>query len=63
MYKKWSWFFEKFFWLIDRENGNYLRMPFEIDTLSQPAKTMAVFDLMKEYWIEKLIADQKKASK
>lgn len=63
MYKDWKFWFDKFFWMVDRENGNLLRMPFDTDTLNQPYRTMQIFDLIRGHWIEKLVDEQNKSLK
>lgn len=59
-YKKWKWWFELFYLIIDRENGNFIKLPFETDAVNQPHKTIQIIKYIQSLWIDKLVEEKKR---
>lgn len=54
IYCKWSYMFHIFEYLKHPKYGTYIHFPFPGALMQQPFKTMSVFDVMRQIWIEKL---------
>jgi len=54
MHKKWSYLARLFFMSVDKENGSLLHLPYDVGVLEQPARTMSVFELMQNIFVEHL---------
>lgn len=64
LYLKWKFYFSIFDKIIEHRSGDYRCPPFQtIDWIYQPYKTMQVFDLLRELWIQKLKSDQENNSR
>ncbi len=54
MHLKWGYMARLFFMSVDKENGSLLHFPYDVGALQQPAKTLAVFELMQNIFVDRL---------
>ena len=54
IWAKWSIFFELFLMIADRENGNFLHLPFNTSAFLQPYKTYKVLQYIQSLYFQKL---------
>jgi hypothetical protein len=55
--KWWPWI-ETFLRCVSKRNGEYLHLPYSGGAMEQPHKTMKVFDVLQNVYVEKIKKDQ-----
>jgi hypothetical protein len=56
MHARWSYVARLFFSAVNRENGTLQHLPYAGSVMDQPARTLAVFELMQGAFMENLKA-------
>ena len=54
MHRRWGYMARLFFMSADKEHGSLLHLPYPGSIMEQPAKTLAVFELMQNIFVEHL---------
>jgi hypothetical protein len=52
MHRRWGYLARLFFISIDKENGSLIHLPSAGPLLDQPAKTLGIFELMQNIFVE-----------
>lgn len=52
MHRRWGYLARLFFMSIDKENGSLIHLPCDGPMLVQPARTLGVFELMQNIFVE-----------
>lgn len=52
MHHRWGYLARLFFLSIDKEHGSLLHLPYDVGLMDQPAKTLAVFEMMQGVFVE-----------
>jgi len=63
VWHKWEVFFSVFLLIVDRRNGNFLHLPFNLPPFFQPFKSMQVFELIQSIYFEKIKEDYEKVGR
>jgi hypothetical protein len=53
-HRKWGYLARLFFLSTDKEHGSLLHLPYDGPLMEQPAKTLAVIELMQNIFVEHL---------
>ena len=54
LYNKWRFFFDTFLTIVDRKNGNWMHLPFNVSASEQPYTTMQVLEAIRSLYFERL---------
>lgn len=54
LYIKWKIFFDIFLTIVDRKNGNWQHLPFNVSAFYQPYKTLQVLEYIRSIYFERL---------